>query len=578
MYKLFDSSNVGEENFICTSLESRYENEFIKTAAKREFPKEVDEAIKNLARKKDHSYLLTTAMGDGETWGNNKNGDYFPYDGLLGKQNTPVSFLGKVWHPGKDERVNEKMEVKKRFQTFEDAHFFHHHRNKIEANPSFGYVPHAFWYPKMRTVLLIIGVDRTKDPETAGMIDRNELLAVSMGAKLPFDVCTYCGSTHKTIMQYCPHLKLMMNKIMPNGVRVGAANLFPRFFDISKVLRPAFLAGMQLEKVASVQGGELSVDLADRYDLGSFDKMADSEKTAVLYKELPLHVEGAIAKVSNTEQDLPLSLLNDLAKLSPQQAWGALTQAGIIAKPNEFAYILLKHDGHDELAEKFIKSKAVVNKPDVKGLDISVQNLASVAVDHTAKKIADSIPDNILNERSIGNLNERIYNTEKGLRKEAEAVRTIGLGAILSSLYMLYRQNAESQFNAYGLLGAGISQVIRDKDKADKYIGNDSFTTDQMNKNAAAAPGFWKSGKGIFLRGAAGFAAPYILSAHYQNKMYNGEQVGTVGRFIANNPGKLGIIGGAAAMNPQAIYTGAKKVGSDLANGINKLRKVKPIE
>ena len=62
MYKLFDSSNVGEEHFICTSLEARYENDFIKTAAKREFPKEVDEAIKSLARKKDHSYLLTTAM------------------------------------------------------------------------------------------------------------------------------------------------------------------------------------------------------------------------------------------------------------------------------------------------------------------------------------------------------------------------------------------------------------------------------------------------------------------------------------------------------------------------------------
>ena len=82
----------------------------------------------------------------------------------------------------------------------------------------------------------------------------------------------------------------------------------------------------------------------------------------------------------------------------------------------------------------------------------------------------------------------------------------------------------------------------------------------------------------MFLRGAAGFVAPYVVSAHYQNKINNGEQVGTIGRFIANNPGKLGIIGSAAAVNPTAVYGGAKKIGRDLVSGINKLRKVKPIE
>ena len=559
MYKLFESSNLPEENQFSISLEPRHERDFTKTAATRDLPKEVDEAITNLARKKDHSYVLVTAMGDGETWGDNKNGDYFPNEGLLGLQNTSV--MGEL--PGKDERADIKLKVKPRYRTFVDGHFFHHHKNKIEQDPHFGYVPASIWNPKMRTVLLIIGVDRNKDPETAQMIDENKLLHVSMGAKLPWDRCSICGSKHKSLLQYCPHLRNMMHKVMPDGRRVCAENLHPRFFDISKVLREAFIAGMQLEKVAYQMGDSLSVDLADFYDIGQFDKLADIYKDATLYKEMPTHIEGTIANVCNTESDLPHQLLNDLAKMEPQHAWGALTKAGIIAKPNEFAYILLKHDGHDELADKFIHAHASVSKEHVKGLDEKLHGLAQIEISHHAVKVANSIPGVVLDDRSIGNLNDRIYANGKGLRKVAEVTRTIGLGAILSALYMIYRKNVESTFSAYGLLGAGISQVINSKDDNPKYLGNNSETTDMMNKHAG------------FLMNAAkfggGFAVPYIASAHYQNKINNGEQVGLLGRTIANNAGKIGLVTGAAAVNPSAAYGAVKTVVGDSAKGIKKL-------
>ena len=569
MYKLL-SSNVEDDSFISVSLEK--ESEFTKTAATRDLPKEVDEAIKNMARKPNHSYVLTTAMGDGETWGSNKNGDIFPYDALMGLQNKPVKYLGKTYEAEKDERLNKDLAEKMRYQTFDDSHFFHHHRNKIDkGDPDFGYVEKAIWNPKMRTVLLIVGVDRNKDQETAEMIDRNQLIAVSMGAKLPYDFCSYCRSKHKTIMQYCPHLKLMMGKIMPNGVRVGAVNLFPRFFDISRVNRPAFLAGMQLEKVAYTNGIDFSIDLAELYDIGRFDKLAEHNKQAVINKQIPLHIEGAIHEVSKTEKDIPHSILEDLSKLKPQQAWGALTHAGIIAKPNEFAYILLKSEGHHELADKFIHANAIVNKPDIKGLDVNIQNLASIHIDHKAESLGNSIPESTLNERSIGTVNDRIYDISKGLRKEAEVQRTIGLGAILSSLYLLYRNNAESHFNAYGLLAGGVSAMISDTQKTDKYIGNDGSLVEELNKKA----GFMQSGKGMAIRGIGGFVAPYILSAHYQNKINNGEQVGIVGQTIANNPGKLGLIGAAAGVAPKVMYGGLKQIGSDAISGIGKLIKPK---
>ena len=136
----------------------------------------------------------------------------------------------------------------------------------------------------------------------------------------------------------------------------------------------------------------------------------------------------------------------------------------------------------------------------------------------------------------------------------------------MSALYLLYRNNAEQHFSAYGLLGAGISQVIRDDEHNNKYVGNNPFATEELNKHASTTP-FLQSGKGMVLRGLTGFALPYIGSAYYQNKMMIGEQVGTMGRFIANNPGKIGLICGSALVNTTSMYNGVKRVSTDILSG-----------
>jgi hypothetical protein len=568
MYKLL-SSNIDDENYLSLSLEERYESEFTKTASRRDLPKEVDEAIRNMVRKKNHSYILVTSMGDGETWGSNNNGDYFPNEGLLGIQNTPVQGILAE----KDERLAPDMRAKRRFETFNDAHFFKHHKNKIDrGDPHFGYVPAAIWNPKMRTVLLIIGVDRDKAPDTAAKIDANERVAVSMGAKLPWDRCSICGQRNKTTLKYCPHLKYEMKKILPDGRRVYAENLFPRFFDISEVTKPAFLAGLQLEKIAREGGAndplDFSCDLASFYDIGRFDKLAESNssslmKHAVLYKKLPTHMEGTIARVCETEKDLPHTLLKDLAKLNPSEAWGTLTHAGIIAKPNEFAYILMKHEGREDLANQYLNKKAVLSQPKVKGLDDRLHGLADIDITHNAVKLSRSIPSHVIDDRSIGKVDHRIYETDKGLRKEAGVTGMVGMGSILSALYLLYRKNAEHKFSAYGLLGAGIGALMSDHPDHGTFIGNDPYAIEELNKQAGVA--------GMAARAGLGFAVPYMASAHIQNKMERGEQVGPIGKFVANNPGKLGLIGGLGAMNPKALYSGAKTVAADTAKGVKNL-------
>ena len=97
----------------------------------------------------------------------------------------------------------------------------------------------------------------------------------------------------------------------------------------------------------------------------------------------------------------------------------------------------------------------------------------------------------------------------------------------------------------------------------DKYIGNDPYYTEAMNKEAGAL-------KTVGLA-AAGFAAPYIASAHFQNKVERGEPVGMIGRAVANNPAKLGIVGAAGMLNPRAFYQGTKTVLRDAAHGVKGL-------
>ena len=133
-------------------------------------------------------------------------------------------------------------------------------------------------------------------------------------------------------------------------------------------------------------------------------------------------------------------------------------------------------------------------------------------------------------------------------------------GAILTALYMMYRHNAEQAFNAYGLLGAGISAASRDTYQEPKYLSNNPYVEDALNKQAGAKAN-------TLLRGLAGFIAPYIASAHYQNRMMQGYPVGVTGRTIANNPGKIGIVTGLAAMNPGAFAKGSGTFAKEIMHG-----------
>lgn len=198
-------------------------------------------------------YVLVNALGAGEYWGSNVNGDLFPEKALIHSppewEKLPVEQMrtvGQAWPYG--------------YPTFMGAYPYKHHVNK-DPSRAFGRVELAVWNPDMHRVELVVYLDRALCMQFDAMdiierIERGEFPDVSMGCKVPYDICTICEHKSKTPKDYCEHAARMMNKILPDGRKVAVRNDFPRFFDISFVFIGADKTAKVMAKIAQ-QGNQV---------------------------------------------------------------------------------------------------------------------------------------------------------------------------------------------------------------------------------------------------------------------------------------------------------------------------------
>jgi len=245
--------------------------EFVKEAqASLPVIDELKAFLKEMRKPTGKVHALVSALGAGEFWGSNTNGDFFPEHSLIHTpknwKDLPIELqrqFGAKWEWG--------------YPTFYNAHAFQHHVNK-DPNRAFGNVIHAAWDDPMKRVLLVVEVDRGKAAEmgASGVVDKIEngsFPDVSMGCRVPFDLCSICtdwgrisGNPKKdlaehrrkpirglsvTTKDYCQHLQFENGKIYPDGRKVWMWNLHPRFFDISFVFIGADKSSKVLAKLAS---------------------------------------------------------------------------------------------------------------------------------------------------------------------------------------------------------------------------------------------------------------------------------------------------------------------------------------
>ena len=375
-----------------------------------------------------NSYVLVNALGAGEFFGSNINADYFPWESLK--------------HEGMDYG----------YQTFLNANAFLHHRNKphlghiIYGKPVFS----ALNIP-MKRVELIVKLEREICRNQGGgmvldRIDRGEFPDVSMGCKVPYDVCSICGNKASGDDDYCIHLKpppefaaeYGKNKILPDGRKIFMYNLTPRFFDISfvfigadktaKVMTRLVEKGDQVcmgpicalpskddetkapgtghllsepflrsyaEKAASACDGRrgpcgrLCAECPDQSRC-EMDKLASAfhvskvagEKLADLVKQVPAM---GMKRLADAERPLPSKILDGLATENRLPALlGALSSLGIVLKPQEFQRIVMVRMGMQDRVDR-LDDKGLVFRP------TDEFGPANVDIDEEARRLASDL-------------------------------------------------------------------------------------------------------------------------------------------------------------------------------------------
>lgn len=339
-----------------------------------------------------YQYVLMTPMGAYEYWGMNVNGDLFPEISLQFDYDTddPVPVAKKLEEMylaphGKKLPVYPMKEFG--HKTFLQALRYKHHVNK---NPEIAYGDIVFvvYNPAMKRVELVSRHDREKAKRVGADdiirdLDEGRPRQISMGCKVPFDVCTICGHVSRTPHDYCTHLKNEMGTVREDGKVVGAINFFPRFFDLSDVFIPAAKESGVIMKVANARNvsaymkqGMSAKEAVDRaYPTWSEKQKADfllrmkgSTKTATSVKVsslskkvLPNAVsEEIIRRVSRAEKPLPPSVLSS-------HPFGKLLSTssllGMVLSPREFQYGMLHAMGKPALARKLHADRVVFSIP-----------------------------------------------------------------------------------------------------------------------------------------------------------------------------------------------------------------------
>lgn len=181
-------------------------------------------------------------MGSLERWGSNKNADAFPRMGLM---NSDPDTYG--------------------FKTFEKhAYIYQHHQNKDPAK-SIGKVAYAFWDDQMDKVMCLFYLLKDLAPELVNRLEEGGSFPMSMGCRCPFDICSICGNKAPTRKEYCSHLSLYPNQMMPDATKAMAITPHPKFFDLSHVLRGADPIAHALRLVDPGQQAKMAWDNRTKY-------------------------------------------------------------------------------------------------------------------------------------------------------------------------------------------------------------------------------------------------------------------------------------------------------------------------
>lgn len=275
--------------------------------------------VSALSIPKNHTVIHVIAVGDGERWGANRNGDSF-----------------------------SREDNKKKHKSFKDiGHVFRNHKNH-DPKLKIGDVLATAHNDVMDRIELLLALDNDKCRDEIEKVHKGEDAPVSMGSKQAKDVCSLCGHEAKTAAQHCDHVKYHLGEVAEDGTKIAMLNPDPSYFDISLVFKPADRAAYTLSKLASPQralGGHELAALAGLVDYDT-EKLATMHRVASIIKNQPVKLRP----VPEILEDPPKSVLAKTAKVfGGKQLLGWLHKKGMMLSPCDFGEVILEMDDPEKM-------------------------------------------------------------------------------------------------------------------------------------------------------------------------------------------------------------------------------------
>lgn len=294
------------------------------------------------------TYVLVVPLGADESWEETVNGDAFERKWL-----EPVE---EDW--GHDT-----------FRRFAKA--FMHHKNN-DPSIGFGDLPAVCFNGPMDRVEAIWRLDHDKAKEVGGgawkfiqKVRNGEPADISMGCRVPFDICTICGNEAKNPAFYCQHVwNPGFGWICPtSGEKMRLLNPKPKFFDLSGVTVAAApesavlghlfpelaqaLARMKTSSVSVIPSALVAAQMwGTKTRLVELQKFSSpspvSLKLSDIIKEAPVLDTAVIRPMRSEEEDLSVDeeLGDSVSKTSLPAVLSTLAALGIPLSPDEYCDVI----------------------------------------------------------------------------------------------------------------------------------------------------------------------------------------------------------------------------------------------
>ncbi len=541
-----------------------------------------------------YTYTLCNAMGYSEYFGANSNADWYglnphlSFNGLLndwagiGNDIELDQMKGKQWAFG--------------YPCFYNAAVYAHHNNTDPLKLGFGDVIYAYANHVMKRIELVMRVsnDEAAKKGHSSILDRvarGERVDVSMGAKVPFDLCSICTDwaevkkalrlyekalitvqekktpgpvptqgqailTHHRFVRpirglavtradYCDCMRTRKNQVGQDGKKVFVYNDFPRFFDISYVWVGADRTARVIWHLGATEPSRTRPSASPEVVRMLETLFSGGAKTASIDKEIPgglaesVHADADSSPVIDTKP--VIDSIGGSSVDAVKKVLTALAALGIVVSPAEFHAMVLPVIGGGDVCELLEQHGATFDTAQ-RGVD----NTFSVSASLFSSPVADALSPWLGQRSSFAPfLSKRLQSTNKTAGTKRSALKTPLLDKVAA------------QYNGYRLSVLEAAPELFPKVAA--YIEIDPLEEKRSGVAEAA-----------LLLGLA--PVIHLVSSHIRQSLDEGKQVGSVAQFVANNPTFSTMLTvGAALRAAMAIGTvgsipsAAKAVASALA-------------